>query len=314
MPIIPQGSPPFSLTVADWQKIGIGAVLSVGGALAAYVTTQVMPQLKDHIANDVGLLIYTALAALLPVLINIARKFFGDTRLLVIGFMLLCLGCSARPSVAAPVVSVSAPAAKSSGDATSAVLIVTRAGSYDLTVDANGTPTLALSPKQYSRVIDLTGGVPVPNPTPTPDPTPTPTPSPLTERGKLIYAAAMAVTGDTNRAATAQGLAVLYREIAKQVTNGTVKDVMLLDVAQSMGTNIILTQQKDATQWKPYQAVFVTQWTAAKFRGVADCGALLNESADALDASAPAKAIDPAFWQFLLQLIQVILALLKPTP
>jgi hypothetical protein len=77
------GSAPFSLSAADWKKLGIGAVLAATGGLVAFGTAELMPTLKDHIASDLGLLIYTALAALLPVLLNIARKFLGDTTKLV---------------------------------------------------------------------------------------------------------------------------------------------------------------------------------------------------------------------------------------
>jgi hypothetical protein len=95
------GSPPFSLTSADWKKIAVGAVLSMAGALVAFVSAEAMPALRDHIANDVGLLIYTTLAAVLPVVLNIARKWLGDTRIIgVLVFGGLCLGFS-DPATAA---------------------------------------------------------------------------------------------------------------------------------------------------------------------------------------------------------------------
>jgi energy-coupling factor transporter ATP-binding protein EcfA2 len=40
-----QGSPPFSLSAGDWQKLGIGAVLSVMGALATYIGVEALPLL-----------------------------------------------------------------------------------------------------------------------------------------------------------------------------------------------------------------------------------------------------------------------------
>jgi hypothetical protein len=63
------------------------------GALATYIGVEVLPTLKEHVATDFGLLIYTALAAIAPVLLNIGRKWFGDTR--VIGMFVmagLCFG------------------------------------------------------------------------------------------------------------------------------------------------------------------------------------------------------------------------------
>jgi hypothetical protein len=99
VPTLP-GSPPFSLSPADWRKILIGAVISMLGALATYIGVEVLPTLKEHVATDFGLLIYTALAAIAPVLLNIGRKWFGDTR--VIGMFVaagLCFGL-ANPAMA----------------------------------------------------------------------------------------------------------------------------------------------------------------------------------------------------------------------
>jgi hypothetical protein len=99
VPILP-GSPPFSLSAADWRKIIIGGVISMLGALATYIGVEVLPTLKEHVATDSGLLIYTAIAAIAPVLLNIGRKWFGDTR--IIGMLVavgLCLGM-ANPAMA----------------------------------------------------------------------------------------------------------------------------------------------------------------------------------------------------------------------
>lgn len=91
--IFPSGSPPFNLSPADWKKIGIGAVLSMAGALATYIGVEVLPTLKEHVASDLGLLIYTALAAVAPIALNIARKWLGDTRLVgVLVAAVICLG------------------------------------------------------------------------------------------------------------------------------------------------------------------------------------------------------------------------------
>jgi hypothetical protein len=96
-----QGSPPFSLSAEDWKKIGIGAVLSMLGALATFIGVELLPTLKENIADDLGLLLYTLLAAAAPVVLNIARKWIGDNKpplkLLVMGAVLV-LTCGGTAS------------------------------------------------------------------------------------------------------------------------------------------------------------------------------------------------------------------------
>jgi len=200
---------------------------------------------------------------------------------------------------------LAAPATVRAAGPTNTILLVTKSGCYELTIDAAGTPTVIVAPKQYSQVI-LLGDQPGPSPNPVPPPIPPdPTPGPLTPRGLLIKAAAEKVTGDPNRAATAQGLAMLYRAIAEQ----KVTDQATLDSVLISTTNMLLLQQKATEQWKPYISVFNTQWTVARSKGIDDCLALLKESAAGLDASAPQKAISPEFLQFIMQLITLLISL-----
>ena len=69
------GSPPGTLSTLDIKKIGIGAVLAILGALAAYVTTTVVPALEE--AGTPAALI---VAAIVPIAINAIRKWISDTR------------------------------------------------------------------------------------------------------------------------------------------------------------------------------------------------------------------------------------------
>jgi hypothetical protein len=92
-----QGSPPFSLSADDWKKIGIGAVLSMLGALATFIGVELLPTLKENVADDLGLLLYTLLAAAAPVVLNVARKWIGDNtpplKLLVMAAVFVFASC-----------------------------------------------------------------------------------------------------------------------------------------------------------------------------------------------------------------------------
>lgn len=219
---------------------------------------------------------------------------------------------SATPPPAPAPAKAAAPAPQAAplGDH-EAVLIVTPGGCYELTLSAAGVPVLTPSEHHYTQVIVM--GQPTPGPNPPPVPDPTPPPSPLTERGKAIQAAATAVTGDPNRAATAQGLAMMYRMLTKQVRDGTVKDQATLDPVLMSMTDLVLLHQQATEQWKLYRSTFSTWATAAKAKGLADFTAFLDEAAAGLDASAPQKSIDPAFWKWLIEvLLPILISLLQP--
>ncbi len=67
------GSPNFSLNSDDAKKIGVGALMAVGGALATYMLNTVLPQLKEQ--GEIN----AALFVLFSTLINAARKYFVDS-------------------------------------------------------------------------------------------------------------------------------------------------------------------------------------------------------------------------------------------
>lgn len=177
--------------------------------------------------------------------------------------------------------------------------------------------------------VDSTGAVTVspllqairPGITPTPPPGPTPTPV-LTERGKLIQAAALKVAGDTARSETAKGMAVMYGEIAKLVrTPGQVKDPASLATAVTSATNMFLASRNlpaPGNQWQPVRDAISTQWTiiASKNGTLPDYAVLLDDVVAGLNASvtdAERKiTITPQMLQFIMQIIQLILQLLKP--
>ena len=54
----------------DWKKILTGAAIAIGGALLSYVSSEVIPSLRE--SGDATLL---AVAAFASVAINIARKY-----------------------------------------------------------------------------------------------------------------------------------------------------------------------------------------------------------------------------------------------
>jgi hypothetical protein len=180
------------------------------------------------------------------------------------------------------------------------------------------------APKSYLVTIDAQGVAVVfplksmirPGPAPTPIP-PSP-PDVLTERAKAIKAAAEKATSDPDRANTAKGLAALYREIAKLVRQpGQVKDEQSLASAVSVATNTFLSSRdpKAAPAWQPTRDLFGTQWTVLKARQslLVEYAILLDEVANGLDASAPnMRGISPEMLQFIMQIIQLILTLLKP--
>ena len=179
-------------------------------------------------------------------------------------------------------------------------------GTFLLTVGADGSVTV--SPLRVIR------------PGPGPNPPPPPNPDTLTERGKLVKAAAEKVTGDADRSTTAMGLAALYREVAKLVrTPGAVKDQASLTNGLKVGTDTLLSSRGVLTQWQPVRDVFATEWTKLQARSapLGDYATLLDEAATGLDASVPPAqrhALPPEFWKFLLEvLLPILLKLLFPT-
>ncbi len=287
----PLGSPPFSLSADDWKKIGIGALLAMFGGLSAYITAQVIPLLNEKTANDLGALLVALAATALPIVANIIRKFLGDTttptKLLWIGAVLSLTICGST----------------SAGEV--AVMIDdSKAGNFLLTVGADGA--ISVNPIRVVRP------GPSPNPTPTP---PAPTPAVLTEMGKYLRDISLKVTGDPDRSTTAQGLALVYRELAKQAkTPGAVKDIASLEAVLKQATDLWLTKQAALSQWQPFRDAFSSQWTLVKTKTgtVASLGGLLDDAASGLEASVlqQQRGINPELLAFLLELLKILLPLL----
>lgn len=172
-------------------------------------------------------------------------------------------------------------------------------GSYLLTVKG-GTVTV--------RPINLLQVNPGPNPPPLPPPLPPVIPV-LTERAAQIKDAATKVMGDSSRSDTAKALAALYREISKQVAAGKLKGDQIA-LATKYGADLLLGNKTQS--WAPVRSLMSDQWAAVQQRGEGDQGifALLNDVANGLDASVEnrqAQAIDPATWQLILQIIEMII-------
>lgn len=64
----------FHLNGDDWRRIGKGALLAAGGAVVAYLTSEVLPSL------DQSTLMGATLAAIASTLLNLARKWLAHAR------------------------------------------------------------------------------------------------------------------------------------------------------------------------------------------------------------------------------------------
>lgn len=68
------GSPSFSLSGTDLKKLGIGALLAMGGTLVTFLSTELLPNL------DQSTLLGALLAGIASVVLNAFRKLVADTR------------------------------------------------------------------------------------------------------------------------------------------------------------------------------------------------------------------------------------------
>jgi uncharacterized membrane protein YeaQ/YmgE (transglycosylase-associated protein family) len=292
-----KGSQPFSLSAYDWLKIGKGALLAATGAVGAYFTASVLPTLKEHVANDYGILIVTVVGAVVPVTLNLVVKYLTDTTT-VVKILLLAATlplCFAGTAMAADFV---------------LIFDAARPQTYIVSADGTGNVTIRVG----------TDPAPQPPRPPTPPlppvpPAPVPPVPLLTARALAVKGAADKVTGDPGRSETAQGIAALYRELARQSRGGQIKDFDSLLSGTKMATDMYLdTRGTDVWKgWTPVREVIGTYWTELWRNNsqLADYSKLLDEAADGLDASAPAKSITPEMLKLILQIVQIILSLLK---
>lgn len=68
------GSPSFSLSGTDLKKLGIGALLAMGGTLVTFLSTEFLLNL------DQSTLLGALLAGIASVVLNALRKLIADTR------------------------------------------------------------------------------------------------------------------------------------------------------------------------------------------------------------------------------------------
>lgn len=139
-------------------------------------------------------------------------------------------------------------------------------------------------------------------------------PDKLTERSKAIKAAAEAATSDPSREQTAQQLAALYREIAKKVRDGSIKDPSVISFAVKYGVDQLLTGKGSAVTdaWKATRGVYDGQMKTAIQNGDTDAklAGLLDEVAIGLDASALNGPLDFDI-AMILKIIEMILEILS---
>ena len=96
-----------------------------------------------------------------------------------------------------------------------------------------------------TSVVQIGTTIPIPGDTPGPvDPTPDPT----STLAQSVKAAADLVTGDPKRAETAGALALVYREGAKLLADGSLKTTAQATKWAELGSDIALRQQVASTQ------------------------------------------------------------------
>lgn len=226
--------------------------------------------------------------------------------------VLLCALLSEYPADAdaeevKPVPPVPAVTPKGDHESKALVLPTLAHGTYILRIPESGPPT-----------VELASEVQIVGPGPTPVPPAPPGPSPLTDFGKAIKAAADKATGDTDRANTAQGLAMLYRAISAEAhKEGTAATVETVSNTTLQVTDMAVSKQGAAAvkAWADMRAALRAALVDAIQTGktVSQMGDLLDQAAAGLEASAPkatAQAPSPAFWDFLFKLIEKLLPLL----
>jgi hypothetical protein len=69
------GSPRWTLSLVDWQKVGTGLLIGLTGAVLTWITKVLVPALEQ--TSDEQLLL---LAAVLAAIANAFRKALTDTR------------------------------------------------------------------------------------------------------------------------------------------------------------------------------------------------------------------------------------------
>lgn len=148
-----------------------------------------------------------------------------------------------------------------------------------------------------------------PGPQPPPPPPQPPVIPVLNDRAAEIKAEAQRVMGDSTRSDTAKALATFYRELGKQVAAGKIKGDQIA-LASKYGADLLLNNK--AQSWASVRNVISNQWAGVLQRGEGDAGivSLMNDVANGLDASVEnrqAEAIDPATWQLILQIIEMII-------
>lgn len=171
---------------------------------------------------------------------------------------------------------------------------------YQLNVAPGGIVTVS----PLSQVIRLTD--------PTPGPQPQPDPDDLTARALQIKNAALAVTSDDQRGATAAALAALYREIATKIGDGTVKGQEAGAFMVKTGSDMLLTARKSREAWSPVRSLLTQMWSTLAQEGAtdADYARLLQEAATGLEASCADEdpQIDIAM---IIQIVKLVLELLE---
>ncbi len=284
-PPTPGPSPKFTIDLADLKSLFFTSLLFGASAVLTFVIEHVASIKLDDFFP--GLEAFTVL--ILGMLLKLVQKYLNGPVVLAI-LLSLC------------------------------ILAPQTGYAEELVVDAGNKPGI-----YYLKIVVANDGTaqayPVPKVVVLTDPTPTPVvppvvpvPTVLSERAKAIKAAAEKVAGDPDREGTAKGMAILYREVAKQARLGKIPDNTAFSTMLRMSTDMLLAARGDGAKvaWQPVRDLVSTQWTDAVAKGasVGDLAVLLEDAANGMDASAPKKAISPEFLALIMQIIKIVLELL----
>jgi hypothetical protein len=140
-------------------------------------------------------------------------------------------------------------------------------------------------------------------PVPPPEPPP---PDQLTVKAKAIKTAAEKL----NDAEMCQKMALLFDEVAKLIDEGKLKGQANIATMMSKGQGMVLGKSINA--WKPVTSIISAEFAALIQGGSTDAefAGYIREIRDGLRAASPEQMIDPMWIQLILQIIQMILALI----
>lgn len=170
-------------------------------------------------------------------------------------------------------------------------LVITDDGYYFLT-NENGTLTQTKVP--VSRIMDLRTGN-------APDPTPVPP-----DESDPISVQVKAWTAEVGDPASAQALAIVYREVGKSAS-GQSRDAVI--TALRMATDAVLAKTGGGDRWKGWRSKVSGLIDSEEAKGPVNWQKLCNSVANGLESAAPAPALDPVLLKLIIEAVMEIIKL-----